>query len=300
MATEVNLEKVMAKLDERKMEELANFLDHVSTLNEVLGKVAQLKDSGALDVLINFSYGAKSLRDALNDDAIQSIADMLSNMMVIAGSMKTRQKEIEDILANADALKDAVMRLKALKDSGTLDVLVNMSYALKSLRDALNDDAITNLGNTIGQLMDVLSGINPRSAEGLKAILAKAPELNEVIKRVLELKDSGTLDVLVNMSYALKSLRDALNDDAITNLGTTLSLIFDFLPKGLEFLNSVVRPPLSELVEVLSGEEALKVLSKPENVTLGKLITLMKDPDIQRGLGVMMGMLKVIGKNFRP
>jgi len=227
MATEVNLEKVMAKLDERKMEELANFLDHVSTLNEVLGKVAQLKDSGALDVLINFSYGAKSLRDALNDDAIQSIADMLSNMMVIAGSMKTRQKEIEDILANADALKDAVMRLKALKDS-------------------------------------------------------------------------GTLDVLVNMSYALKSLRDALNDDAITNLGTTLSLIFDFLPKGLEFLNSVVRPPLSELVEALSGEEALKVLSKPENVTLGKLITLMKDPDIQRGLGVMMGMLKVIGKNFRP
>jgi len=300
MATEVNLEKVMAKLDERKMEELANFLDHVSTLNEVLGKVAQLKDSGALDVLINFSYGAKSLRDALNDDAIQSIADMLSNMMVIAGSMKTRQKEIEDILANADALKDAVMRLKALKDSGTLDVLVNTSYALKSLRDALNDDAITNLGNTIGQLMDVLSGINPRSAEGLKAILAKAPELNEVIKRVLELKDSGTLDVLVNMSYALKSLRDALNDDAITNLGTTLSLIFDFLPKGLEFLNSVMRPPLSELVEVLSGEEALKVLSKPENVTLGKLITLMKDPDIQRGLGVMMGMLKVIGKNFRP
>lgn len=57
MATEVNLDKVLTKLDEKKMEELANFLDHVSTLNEVLTKVGQLKDSGALDVLINFSYG---------------------------------------------------------------------------------------------------------------------------------------------------------------------------------------------------------------------------------------------------
>lgn len=299
MATEVNLDKVLTKLDERKMEELANFLDHVSTLNEVLTKVGQLKDSGALDVLINFSYGAKSLRDALNDDAIQSIADMLSNLMILAGEMKTRQNDIAQILENADALKDALMRLKALRDSGTLDVLVNMSYALKSLREALNDDAIMNLGSTLSNLMEVLSSMNPRTSDGVKKLIEKAPELNEILNRVMDLKNSGTLDVLINMSYALKSLRDALNDDAITNLGTTLSLIFEFLPKGLEFLNKAMSPPLSSLIEVWSGEEAKKILANPENVTLGKLITMMKDPDIQRGLGVMMGMLKIIGKNFK-
>ncbi|BCS92411.1 DUF1641 domain-containing protein [Metallosphaera javensis (ex Sakai et al. 2022)] len=299
MATEVNLDKVLTKLDEKKMEELANFLDHVSTLNEVLTKVGQLKDSGALDVLINFSYGAKSLRDALNDDAIQSIADMLSNLMILAGEMKIKQNDIAQILENADALKDALMRLKALRDSGTLDVLVNMSYALKSLREALNDDTIMNLGSTLSNLMEVLSSMNPRTSDGVKKLIEKAPELNEVLNRVMDLKNSGTLDVLINMSYALKSLRDALNDDAITNLGTTLSLIFEFLPKGLEFLNKAMSPPLSSLIEVWSGEEAKKILANPENVTLGKLITMMKDPDIQRGLGVMMGMLKIIGKNFK-
>ncbi|WP_252896634.1 DUF1641 domain-containing protein [Metallosphaera hakonensis] len=225
------------------MDELSQFLDHVSTLNEVLAKVSQLKDSGALDVLINFSYGAKSLRDALNDDAIQSIADIMSNLMTVAGEMKDRQSDIAQILENADTLKDAIMRLKALKDSGTLDVLINMSYALKSLRDALNDDAITNLASTVSNLMEVLSSMNARSVEGVKEIIAKMPELNEVLNRVMDLKNSGTLDVLINMSYALKSLRDALNDDAITNLGTTLSLIFEFLPKGLEFLNKAMSLP---------------------------------------------------------
>ena len=299
MATEVNLDKVLTKLDEKKMEELANFLDHVSTLNEVLTKIGQLKDSGALDVLINFSYGAKSLRDALNDDAIQSIADMLSNLMIIAGEMKNKQNDIAQILENADALKDALMRLKALRDSGTLDVIVNMSYALKSLREALNDDAIMNLGSTLSNLMEVLSSMNPKTSDGLKQIIDKAPALNEVLNRVMDLKNSGTLDVLINMSYALKSLRDALNFDSITYLGTNLSLIFEFLPKGLEFLNKATSPPLSSLIEVWSSEEARKVLANPENVTLGKLIAMMKDPDIQRGLGVMMGMLKIIGKNFK-
>ncbi|AWS00554.1 DUF1641 domain-containing protein [Metallosphaera hakonensis] len=299
MATEVNLDKVLNKLDEKKMDELSQFLDHVSTLNEVLAKVSQLKDSGALDVLINFSYGAKSLRDALNDDAIQSIADIMSNLMTVAGEMKDRQSDIAQILENADTLKDAIMRLKALKDSGTLDVLINMSYALKSLRDALNDDAITNLASTVSNLMEVLSSMNARSVEGVKEIIAKMPELNEVLNRVMDLKNSGTLDVLINMSYALKSLRDALNDDAITNLGTTLSLIFEFLPKGLEFLNKAMSPPISSMIEAWSSPEAMKMLSNPENVTLGKLVTMMKDPDIQRGLGVMMAFLKVLGKNFR-
>lgn len=224
---------------------------------------------------------------------------MLSNLMILAGEMKIKQNDIAQILENADALKDALMRLKALRDSGTLDVLVNMSYALKSLREALNDDTIMNLGSTLSNLMEVLSSMNPRTSDGVKKLIEKAPELNEVLNRVMDLKNSGTLDVLINMSYALKSLRDALNDDAITNLGTTLSLIFEFLPKGLEFLNKAMSPPLSSLIEVWSGEEAKKILANPENVTLGKLITMMKDPDIQRGLGVMMGMLKIIGKNFK-
>ncbi|QKR00181.1 DUF1641 domain-containing protein [Metallosphaera tengchongensis] len=299
MATELNLDKVLVKLDDKKMEELANFIDHMSTLNEVLNKVNQLKESGALDVLINLSYGAKSLRDALNDDAISNLADMMSSLMVVASSMKARQGDVEEVIKNMDVLKDTMTRLKSLRDSGTLDVLINMSYALKSLRDALNDDAITNLAGTMSNLMEVLSSWNPRTTDGLKAILAKAPELNEVLNRVMDLKNSGTLDVLINMSYALKSLRDALNDDAITNLGTTLSLVFDFLPKGLEFLNKAMSPPLSTMIEAWTGEEAKKIMMNPENVTLGKLVTMMKDPDIQRGLGIMMGMLKVLGKTAK-
>ncbi|AEB95828.1 MULTISPECIES: DUF1641 domain-containing protein [Metallosphaera] len=300
MTVELNLDKIFTKLDEKKLDELANLVDHLSTLNEVLEKVARLKESGALDVLINFSYGAKSLRDALNDDAIQSIADMLSGLTLLAGNMKGKQSDIEQVLDNLDGLRDLLLRLKALRDSGTLDVLVNMSYALKSLRDALNDDAITNLGSTLSNLMEILSSMNPKSTDGLKEIIAKAPELNEILNRLTELKNSGTLDVLVNMSYALKSLRDALNDDAITNLATTLSLVLEFLPKGLEFLNKIMSPPLSSLLEVWSGEEVKKIMSNPENITLGKLISSMKDPDVQRGLGVMIAALKVIGKNYKP
>ncbi|TRM84692.1 hypothetical protein DJ526_11865, partial [Sulfolobus sp. A20-N-G8] len=62
----INLEKLASKIDEKKIEELAELIDLTPALNEVLKKVNELKESGALDVLVNYAYIGKTMRDMLN------------------------------------------------------------------------------------------------------------------------------------------------------------------------------------------------------------------------------------------
>ncbi|MCY0873999.1 MAG: DUF1641 domain-containing protein, partial [Acidianus infernus] len=70
------MEKITSKIDEKKAEELSKFLDYLPTINDFLEKIKELKESGALDAIINFSYAIKSLKDALNDDSIQNLGNM--------------------------------------------------------------------------------------------------------------------------------------------------------------------------------------------------------------------------------
>ncbi|WP_048100339.1 DUF1641 domain-containing protein [Candidatus Acidianus copahuensis] len=296
---EANVEKLVSKLDDKKLEELSEFLDQIPVINDTLKRVKDLRDSGALDSLINLSYIAKVLKDMLNDEAIQNLGDMLSSFASLMTSFKGKDAQVDELMNLLPVATELMQKVKQLKDSGTLDVLVNFSYSLKSLRDALNDEAMENLANQIGHLLELTSTLDTQRVEGLKNILGQSKELSEILSRLIELKNSGTLDVLVNLAYGLKSLRDALNDEAITNLGTTLSLLFDFLPKGLEFLERAMDPVFANMINVLTSDEAKKIISNPPNITIGGLIKSMSDQDVQRGLGILISMAKVLGKNYK-
>ncbi|MFP3163894.1 MAG: DUF1641 domain-containing protein [Acidianus hospitalis] len=219
------VEKLTSKIDEQKAEELSKFLDYLPTINDSLEKIKKLKESGALDAIINFSYTIKSLKDALNDDSIQNLGNMLSTFM----------------------------------------------FLLSTTGEHAND---------------------------VNQIISQASTINYTITKLKELKESGAFDVLVNFAYAVKSLRDALTDDAITNIGTTLSLLLDFLPKAQEFLNYALNPSILKIMKALSSDEATKLLTNPPKVTLGGIVKQMTDDDVQKGIGVLFAIAKIIGKNY--
>jgi len=219
------VEKLTSKIDEQKAEELSKFLDYLPTINDSLEKIKELKESGALDAIINFSYAIKSLKDALNDDSIQNLGNMLSTFMLLL--------------------------------------------------------------STTGE-----------HANDVNKIISQASTINYTITKLKELKESGAFDVLVNFAYALKSLRDALTDDAITNIGTTLSLLLDFLPRAQEFLNYALNPSILKIMKALSSDEATKLLTNPPKVTLGGIVKQMTDDDVQKGIGVLFAIAKIIGKSY--
>jgi Uncharacterized conserved protein len=219
------VEKLTSKIDEQKAEELSKFLDYLPTINDSLEKIKKLKESGALDAIINFSYTIKSLKDALNDDSIQNLGNMLSTFMLLLSTTGEHANDVNQIISQASTINYTITKLK-------------------------------------------------------------------------ELKESGAFDVLVNFAYAIKSLRDALTDDAITNIGTTLSLLLDFLPRAQEFLNYALNPSILKIMKALSSDEATKLLTNPPKVTLGGIVKQMTDDDVQKGIGVLFAIAKIIGKSY--
>jgi uncharacterized protein YjgD (DUF1641 family) len=368
----INLEKIASKIDEKKIDELAELVDLTPALNEALKKVNELKESGALDAIVNSTYVVKTFRDMLNDEAIQSLGNIVSSLLEF-GKAISKPKIFENMMAimdNSDVLADFVNKLKILKEDGTLDVLVNMVYTVRTLRDMLNDEAIQNLASTVSSSLEVMKLITQK-AEPVKVLLDKSSVINDLLARLEDMKNDGTLDVLMNSAYVVKTfrdmlndeaiqslgryisnsleiikeidddtlksikstvkkmrlienvlnkveeldrngaldvafdiayvaktLRDMLNDEAITHLSSYVSQFLEVYPKAMDFFEITLSNVPYRMMRAIASEEVKKTLESPPRVSLGGIIRLLSDPEIQRGLGVIFTVIRAIGKEF--
>jgi len=368
----INLEKIASKIDEKKIDELAELVDLTPALNEALKKVNELKESGALDAIVNSAYVVKTFRDMLNDEAIQSLGNIVSSLLEF-GKAISKPKIFENMMAimdNSDVLADFVNKLKILKEDGTLDVLVNMVYTVRTLRDMLNDEAIQNLASTVSSSLEVMKLITQK-AEPVKVLLDKSSVINDLLARLEDMKNDGTLDVLMNSAYVVKTfrdmlndeaiqslgryisnsleiikeidddtlksikstvkkmrlienvlnkveeldrngaldvafdiayvaktLRDMLNDEAITHLSSYVSQFLEVYPKAMDFFEITLSNVPYRMMRAIASEEVKKTLESPPRVSLGGIIRLLSDPEIQRGLGAIFTVIRAIGKEF--
>ncbi|WP_338604279.1 DUF1641 domain-containing protein [Sulfolobus tengchongensis] len=368
----INLEKLASKIDEKKIDELAELLDLTPALNEALKKIDELRESGALDVLVNSAYVVKSFRDMLNDEAIQNLGNIVSSLLEF-GKVVSKSEVFENTMAiiqNSDTLADFVKRLKTLKEDGTLDVLINMSYSLKTFRDMLTDDAIQNLAYTLSSSLEVMKLVSQR-ADAVKVLLDRSEVMSDLLSRLDNMRTDGTLDVLVNSAYVVKSFRDMLNDEAIQNLGKYISNLLEIMreiddqtlrsikstmkkmrlidnvlnkvedldrngaldvvidlayvaktlrdmlndeaithisgyvsqflevyPKAMDFFGITLSEVPYRIMRAITSDEVKKNLESPPQVSIGGLIRLLSDPEIQRGLGVIFIVIRAIGKEF--
>jgi len=222
----INLEKIASKIDEKKIDELAELVDLTPALNEALKKVNELKESGALDAIVNSAYVVKTFRDMLNDEAIQSLGRYISNSLEII-------KEIDD-----DTLKS------------------------------------------------------------IKSTVKKMRLIENVLNKVEELDRNGALDVAFDIAYVAKTLRDMLNDEAITHLSSYVSQFLEVYPKAMDFFEITLSNVPYRMMRAIASEEVKKTLESPPRVSLGGIIRLLSDPEIQRGLGVIFTVIRAIGKEF--
>lgn len=295
---ELNLEKLVEKLDDKRIEQLSEIIDQLPTLNETLKVVSQLKDSGALDALVNLSYSAKVIRDMLTDDAIENTAEMLGGLMELSQLISENGNKFSEFIKHLDLVDELLHTLHQLKDSGALSAVIDSTYFLKTMRDMLNDEAIANISSSVSGLLE-LSSMVYENYDHVVNVIRNMDVASELLMRVKELKASGALDAVFDVTYILKTLKDMLNEEAVSNLMTTLSLTLDFLPRGIEFLNHTMSPAIYNMFSSISSPEAQKLLSNPPKVSLGGLIAAFRDEDIQRGIGILLTILKILGKNYK-
>jgi hypothetical protein len=84
---------LIARIDEKKLEELGRFLDNISVANDLLEKLRELELSGALDAGLNMAYTAQVLKDMLNEEAVEKLGKMASNAMELMSSFNESNLE---------------------------------------------------------------------------------------------------------------------------------------------------------------------------------------------------------------
>ncbi len=290
---------MIAKIDEKKLEELGRFLDNISVANDLLEKLRELELSGALDAGLNMAYTAKVLKDMLNEEAVEKLGKMASNAMELMSSFNESNLEsLKALVSRLNVANRLLEKVEVVESTGALDAALNSAYVTKTLKDMLNDETLDKLGKMAANALELASSFDSTSLEALKGVIRRADTLERLVARLEELDRTGTLDVLVNLAYGARSLKDMLNDEALGAISKFVSIVIESYPAVNEFLEIAMSVVAQKVMRAVASEETAKALESPPQVKLGNLLKWLSDPEVQRGLGVLMILLKAIGKQF--
>lgn len=108
--------------------------------------------------------------------------------------------------------------------------------------------------------------------------------------KILEKVNEEEIDMLVDLIDSIKLLRDYLNDQVIQDLAKILSSMF-------KLINIMSSTDLIEILErALQDPQLDKALLNPPSIGLGGLIKALRDKEVQKGLGIIIELLKAIGR----
>lgn len=193
-------------------------------------------------------------------------------------------------------------RLARWHSDGTLDRLFSLAEGVVGVTDAMTDRMLGSAGSTLVGALSLLDWV----AQDEK----RRDTLLFLIDRLAEWKETGALDTLVTLAEGLVGVAQASTDEMVAHAGASAVGWIHFvesLPPKEEIeplVHAAVRAAplltlLSDSSTVLSDpshrEQALR--EAPEVSGVFALGRALRDPETQRGLKVMLVLLKQIGRS---
>ena len=101
------------------------------------------------------------------------------------------------------------------------------------------------------------------------------------------------LEALSDLLSVYRMMMDMMTDQLVSEFSKIASTLF-------KLLNGIVSTDLVDVLErALQDPQLDKALMDPPKVGLGGLMGAMRDEDFQRGLGLMVELLKALGRASR-
>lgn len=277
-------------LSKDEAEQLRTFLSALPKLNELIKRLEPLASDGQLESLGMILSAAKSMKDSLNDEAVQSIATMVAKAVELVSTLShdSSGRVLAALSENGEQLGQLLAKISQMQKDGVFESMSQAAYALKASMDALNEEAVTNLASTLSEAATMWRTLSP---------LLASTELTSALNRVVRMEKEGVLAAIEDVGYAVKSLKDSLNDEAMVNLANTVADALNIWRTLSPYVERASRSPLPLMIQALSKEGLVEQLenAKPRS---GMSILSPSDPDIRKGFGVLLEMLKVIGSEF--
>jgi|SRR5579883_1379274 uncharacterized protein YjgD (DUF1641 family) len=226
-----------------------------------------------------------------SDNRIESMISKLSDEK-IAG--------LEKVLNRVDLLNSLLDRAESMQESGALDSLTSLTYAMKTLLDALHEETVSNLATAAGSLIELGRAVSREEVkERLLQLVDKMDTISYSLEKLDELRKSGALDALIESAYLIKTMRDMLTDDSVSNLAGKVSALVDLLPVLPELSKTLGSDAVGTMLKATASPEVEEALHNPPKVGYRALISSLRDEDMQRGLGFLLVLGKAVGKRVK-
>jgi len=122
-----------------------------------------------------------------------------------------------------------------LQESGAPDSLTSLTYAMKTLLDALHEEIVYNLATAAGSLIELGRAISREEVkERLLQIVDKMDTILYSLEKLDELKRSGAFDTLAESAYLVKTIRDMITDDSVSNIAGKISALVDLFYRSCQ------------------------------------------------------------------
>lgn len=175
-----------------------------------------------------------------------------------------------------------------------LDVVNELLDVVELGTAALDDRMVEELTETSAFLAESADGLaTPETVALAESVGANAAGLESTLVTLLDLERSGTLDDLADVANVASLVMAALDDEMVTTLARTGS--------GLGSLADTAGDPdtvrgIDTLLTAVG--EATDADDLPDRVGVVGLFTALRDPEVQRGLGFVLTIARMIGRDL--
>ena len=192
-------------------------------------------------------------------------------------------------------------RLARWQADGTLDRLFALAEGFVGLSDAMTDRMLSSAGSTVIGALSLLDWV----AEDER----RRDAMLFLIDRLAEWKDTGALETLVTLAEGLVGVAQATTDHMVAHAGGSavgwVQFIESLPPK--EEIEPLVQAAVKAAPTLSMLSDSSTVLSRPEALEAGlrdipnvsgifALGRALRDPETQRGLRVLLLLLKQLGR----
>lgn len=198
--------------------------------------------------------------------------------------------DASNLEAESAAIENAMETLLELEQSGSLDDLAEAANTVSLLADAMDDEMVTSMmgmGTTLAEAGDGMA--TEGTVRMAESVGENADDLDAALSKMVRLERDGTLDDLLEASNAVSLAADAMDDEMIVSV---MGMVGDLgqAADGAAQTNAIrtFQAMTDALDEAADFEEA-------EPVGMFGMLSKMRDPEVQQGLGFLMALAKAFG-----
>ncbi|WP_053960531.1 DUF1641 domain-containing protein [Sulfobacillus thermosulfidooxidans] len=265
--------------------------DHSAALTDMLAQLGQWHQDGTWKALTEFT----ALLTAVKNSATPAMAERLGTLLANSGDLATLLTDpdakalVTETFDHSAALTDMLAQLGQWHQDGTWKALTEFTALLTAVKNSATPAMAERIGTLMSQFGTLATKATDSDAlHAIDHLLDNQQGLLTMMDQLIVWQKNGTWNALVELTSTAKAIKDSLNPVMIERLATVAQQAGNALNQAL---TSGLLDLGLDLFEQLTDAFA-EAQTDSRKVTLGSMLRMLKEPEIQVSLKTLFGLLR--------